>query len=83
MMTSKNQKELRKKKINDISLLEGNGICFDCDGSPAQWVSINNGIFLCLGCSTEHRGYGYNISFIKSATDNWYFKNIIIDKLKE
>lgn len=73
MMTSKTQIELRRKQINEISLIEGNKSCFDCDNAPADWASINNGIFLCLQCSTSHRSYGYNISFIKNAKlDNWY-----------
>lgn len=55
--------------------------CFDCGNlisitfigkSPAQWASVNNGIFLCLNCSGNHRSFGVNISFVKSATlDKW------------
>lgn len=42
--------------------------CIDCNSSGSQWVSLNNGVFLCLECSGIHRGYGVNISYIKSIT---------------
>ena len=46
--------------------------CFDCGKTPAQWASINNSIFLCISCSGIHRGFGVQISFIKSITlDAW------------
>lgn len=46
--------------------------CFDCGKTPAQWASINNSIFLCISCSGIHRGFGVQISFIKSITlDSW------------
>ena len=42
------------------------------DNPQAQWASINNGIFLCLKCSSEHRTFGYSISLIRSVTlDKW------------
>jgi hypothetical protein len=51
---------------------EDNQICFDCGGKPANWASINNGIFLCLNCSGNHRSLGVNISYIKSVVlDKW------------
>lgn len=52
--------------------IEDNKICFDCGGKPANWASINNGIFLCLTCSGNHRSLGVNISYIKSVVlDKW------------
>lgn len=51
---------------------EDNQICFDCGGKPANWSSINNGIFLCLSCSGNHRSLGVNISYVKSVVlDKW------------
>ena len=45
---------------------------FMLDKTPAQWASINNAIYLCLNCAGEHRGYGVNVSFIRSITiDTW------------
>ena len=48
--------------------------CFDCGASPANWICVNNGIFLCGKCAGEHRGYGAIISNLKF---------IMLDKLNE
>ena len=49
-----------------------NQVCFDCGKSPAQWASVNNGVYLCINCSGNHRGYGVNISYVRSLTlDKW------------
>lgn len=46
--------------------------CFDCNRSGAQWASINNSIFLCFDCSSQHRGLGVQSSFVRSTTmDSW------------
>ena len=46
--------------------------CFDCGKTPAQWASVNNAVYLCINCSGLHRGYGVNISYIRSITlDTW------------
>lgn len=45
-----------------------NTFCFDCGKQPAQWASINNAVYLCIECSGNHRGYGVNISYIRSIT---------------
>lgn len=39
--------------------------CFDCNESPANWVCVNNSIFLCGKCAGKHRGYGPIISNLK------------------
>ena len=68
-MNSNNQ---IKKQLEEICKEETNSSCFDCANKPANWASISNGIFLCLDCSSEHRGYGIKISFIRSVTmDQW------------
>lgn len=55
-----------------IQQLAENRVCFDCDQGPATWASVNNGILLCLNCSGIHRGYGVNISFVRSISmDTW------------
>ena len=48
--------------------------CFDCGATPANWICVNNGIFLCGKCAGEHRGYGAIISNLKF---------IMLDKLNE
>ena len=48
--------------------------CFDCNSSPANWICVNNSIFLCSKCAGEHRGYGAIISNLKF---------IMLDKLNE
>ena len=49
-----------------------NQMCFDCGKTPAQWASVNNGVYLCINCSGNHRGYGVNISYVRSLTlDKW------------
>ena len=48
--------------------------CFDCDTSPANWICVNNSIFLCGKCAGEHRGYGTIISDLKF---------MMLDKLNE
>lgn len=59
-------------QLEKFSKLPDNQICFDCGKRPAPWASFNNAIFLCLECSGDHRGYGVNISSIRSVTlDKW------------
>lgn len=43
-----------------------NCFCFDCKNKNPEWVSVNNGIFLCSSCQQRHRMYGHSISYIKS-----------------
>ena len=62
------------KDIYDLAQQEHNSKCFDCNSSPANWVCINNGIYLCATCAGEHRSYGSIISCIKS---------LILDKFNE
>ncbi|OMJ70293.1 hypothetical protein SteCoe_31759 [Stentor coeruleus] len=46
--------------------------CFDCKRSGAQWASVNNSIFLCFDCSSQHRSLGVQTSFVRSTTmDSW------------
>jgi len=40
---------------------------------------VNNAIYLCLNCAGEHRGYGVNISYVRSITmDSWNDNNVSI-----
>ena len=71
-----------KKQLEEICKEENNSSCFDCGNKPANWASISNGIFLCLDCSSEHRGYGVKISFVRSVTmDQWTQAQVNIMKV--
>ena len=77
-----NTKYQIKKQLEKLSLEEENSSCFDCGNKPALWASISNGIYLCLDCSGEHRGYGINISFIRSVKmDQWTQDQVNIMKV--
>ena len=54
------------------SLIQANSTCADCSQSPAEWVSINIGCFLCIECSGIHRSLGVHVSKVRSLTlDSW------------
>jgi hypothetical protein len=40
--------------------------CLECLAKDPKWVSINNGIYLCINCAAKHRGYGVQVSFVRS-----------------
>jgi len=63
--------------LNEIISREGNALCFDCGTENPKWASINNGILLCLKCAGIHRGFGLQISTIRSLqVDSWTEKQI-------
>jgi len=46
-----------------------NKYCFDCGSSGIngpQYVSVNNAIFLCVKCAGVHKGFGINVSIVRS-----------------
>ena len=43
-----------------------NNYCFECSNIDPAWVSINNGLFICVNCIGNHRGFGVEISQTKS-----------------
>ena len=69
-------------EFTDLLKEPENQKCFDCGKTPVQWASVNNGIYLCIDCSGNHRGYGVNISFIRSITlDSWNDNQINLMKI--
>ena len=63
--------------LNEIISQEGNSLCFDCGTENPKWASINNGILLCLKCAGIHRGFGLQISTIRSLqVDSWTEKQV-------
>lgn len=62
----------------DQAIEEQNKVCLNCNGPDATWVSVNNGIYICINCSGKHRGYGVQISFVRSLEyDNLTDKELV------
>ena len=53
------------KELTEESNEEENFKCFDCETSPANWICVYNGIYLCAQCAGEHRYFGPTISNLK------------------
>ena len=53
--------------------------CCDCKSESASWASVNHGIFICIQCAGVHRGFGVNISFVRSLTlDTWSHQQLSV-----
>lgn len=60
-------------------LLAKNTCCADCGQTPAEWVSINIGCFLCIECSGIHRSLGVHVSKVRSLTlDSWEMPLLVL-----
>ena len=46
--------------------------CVDCNLPMPNFVSINNGVFICFNCAKIHQNLGYNISFIRSIENDFF-----------
>jgi hypothetical protein len=66
--------QIASKELIELINSPENRKCFDCESSPANWLCVNNAIFLCSKCAGEHRGYGTIISNLKF---------MMLDKLNE
>lgn len=54
-----------QERILADGIMKKSPYCADCLGSPAEWVSINLGVTLCIECSGIHRGLGVHISKVR------------------
>ena len=52
------------KMIEEIKSEEINNVCFECGSSNPEFISINNGIFLCRECVQNHFNFPKEISTI-------------------
>ena len=52
----------KRRKINEIKNNELNKECFDCGSCYPEYISINNGIFICNNCIKIHNTFPKEIS---------------------
>ena len=52
------------KMIEEIKSDEINNVCFECGSSSPEFISINNGVFLCKECVQNHFNFPKEISTI-------------------
>ena len=52
------------KMIEEIKSEEINNVCFECGSSNPEFISINNGVFLCKECVQNHFNFPKEISTI-------------------
>ena len=62
----------RNERFKVLKQKPDNQKCFDCGSKFPQWATVSFGLFICLDCSSTHRSFGPQISFVRSITmDNW------------
>lgn len=56
------------ERVEDLmeTILRKNRRCADCGAPDPDWVSINLGVVVCIGCSGVHRSLGSHLSKIRS-----------------
>ena len=52
----------KRRKINEIKNNELNKECFDCGSCYPEYISINNGVFICNSCIKIHNKFPKEIS---------------------
>ena len=68
---------IKKRKIKILLKEPKNNECFECPNKYPEYISLNNGIFLCQECVKNHFNLPKNISYIiKNNLNNISFKNL-------
>ena len=81
MKISKNENaaliKIKKQKIKIILNVPKNNECFECSNSNPEFISLNNGIFICKNCIKNHSNLPTSISnILKNDLNNLTLKNI-------
>ena len=53
----------KERKIREILTEENNSKCMDCQSNNPEYISINNGIFICKNCFNRHKKFPRYISY--------------------
>lgn len=54
----------RNRKVQEIYKDEMNNECFDCGKSNPEFISANNGVFICRECMSVHYQFSDEVSLI-------------------
>eukprot|EP00933_Yihiella_yeosuensis_P004236 TRINITY_DN108611_c0_g1_i1.p1 TRINITY_DN108611_c0_g1~~TRINITY_DN108611_c0_g1_i1.p1 ORF type:complete len:251 (-),score=31.06 TRINITY_DN108611_c0_g1_i1:172-885(-) len=54
--------------VKEVLQMPGNDRCFDCEAYCADdaWVSMNHATVICIDCAGIHRGFGVQVSYVRS-----------------
>ena len=68
---------IKKRKIKILLTEQKNNECFECSTLNPEYISLNNGIFLCKNCVTKHLKFPKSISnIIKNNLNSLTLQNI-------
>ena len=56
----KNKLNYSHQIFNALKMVHENELCFDCGKTPSNWVSLENGVFLCAKCAGKQRNFPDN-----------------------
>ena len=69
--------KIKKQKIKIILNVPKNNECFECSNYNPEFISLNNGIFICKNCVKNHSNLPPSISnILKNGLNNLTLKNI-------
>ena len=68
----------KKKKIKEILSEASNKECFDCGQQNPEYISLNNGIFICRICVLIHRQFPEEVSSIRQNINSLTDKELLM-----